>query len=75
MKYKRKQPKPVEDKRPPRTPPTTQGFAEIAGRATKVVELRLLWRNAKAMGLLTDELRRVMVARGGELTSGGQNGH
>jgi hypothetical protein len=64
---RRRQPTPVEDKRVPRTPPTAAGFAEIATRSTKLVELRLLWRNAKDMGLLTGELRTVLMSRAQEV--------
>lgn len=66
-----KGPKPVKDKRPPRTAPTTEGFSEIASRSTKVRELKLLWRNAKAMGLLTDGLRTKLKNRAEELRRNG----
>lgn len=70
-RYPRKGPKPVEDKRPPLPPPTTEGFAEIARRSTKVLELKLLWKNAKDMGLLTDGLKATLKDRARELKSNG----
>jgi hypothetical protein len=54
-------------KRPPLPPPTTEGFMEIASRSTKVRELQLLWRNARDMKLLTDELRTYLGVRAKEL--------
>jgi hypothetical protein len=61
--YAKKRHKAVEDKRPPRTPPTPEDFADIARRSTKIIELRMLWRNAKDMGLLTGELKAVLTER------------
>lgn len=73
VKYARKGPKPVPRKAlPPLPPPTVEGFIEIASRSTKVVELRMLWRNARELGLLTKELRQVIIGRVGEL-DGAQN--
>lgn len=56
-------------KRPPLPPPTPEGFAAIAIRSrdvnrpteSKLSELKLLWRNAKDMGLLTPELRATLT--------------
>lgn len=61
--YKRRQPKPIEIKRVPRPPATAAGFAEIASRSTKLTELKLLWRNARDMGLLTDDVKTAILGR------------
>lgn len=61
--YKRRQPKPIEVKRVPRPPATAAGFAEIASRSTKLIELRLLWQNAKDMGKLTDDVKAALIGR------------
>ena len=56
-------------KRKPLPPPTPEGFAAIAIRSrdvdrsceSKLRELKALWRNAKEMGMLTDELRATLI--------------
>jgi len=55
--------RPQRKTRAPQDEPTTAGFAAIAARSTKLLELQVLWRNAKAMGLLTEELKTVLRQR------------
>lgn len=80
---RRKGPKPVETPRIKREPPTPEGFAEIAKRPMyegqpverKLLELKMLWRNAKEMGLLTPELRDILTECAASAKSqGGQHG-
>lgn len=44
-------------KRPKLPPPTEAEAVDIVSRANSVDELKLLWRNIKDMGLLTEEVK------------------
>lgn len=57
--------------KPPLPPPTAQGFIDIAMRSGKLAAIRLLWRNAREMGLLTPEVRQALTQRASEIQRNG----